>query len=287
MAGKGNKPWGCPLGHTGPEPATPPPSPRRAAGPPPAPSPQTATLEEIPVPPVSSRTSRVLQGLRKAGTSLAPAQGPSQSHVGPLPSSPPPPTRTRRAAPVDYAGMDEDEAGNLTDSDDEYNYADEYKSEEEEEFEEEENVKGEAEDEVEDEEGEAEAGAGKAKKWKDWLDKTTIPENFCRDGDSPEFEEELKFALQQLSQEIGQRKELRGQVYSGKYTPNQADMEMIDEFLSKPVMMQGHKWRKCGKKQKDSIKAIVAAGKAPTSKHHPAWQAVAYTVVAYKVGHIH
>ena len=197
------------------------------------------------------------------------------------PEPTPGPSRPRREAAkkVDYAGMDkneeeEDEEVAMSDeSESDYSLSDDDEEEQSEE-----------EDDMDDLEEPDMSHRRELKKDTRKLGDRGIPENVAIDGDSPEMMEQLYVARQELRRKMHERKQMRGQEYSSKYTPDQEDLKMIEEFLCAPVMEGGAKWRKYRRKQSDYIKAIVKSGKLPAKRNHPALQAVAYTVLNYKVG---
>ena len=111
-----------------------------------------------------------------------------------------------------------------------------------------------------------------------------IPEDDGLDGDSAEVTEQLYLAKVELRNMMELRKKMRGQVISNKYIPDQEDMQLIEQFLCAPTMEEGSKWRINARKQDENIKQMVKSGKLPGKKTHPAREAVAYTVINYKVG---
>ena len=226
------------------------------------------------------KTTNMLQMLinpseKRRKRSLA---GPSQNQLDPSPEQGPSNSKrpARKTANVNYTGMAEDEEGMLTDSEDDYVQTE---SEDEE-------PESESEDEEPDSESEEET-AGKEEKI-DIKEKRKrverIPEDDGLDGDSAEVSEQLYLAKVELRNMMELRKNMRGQVISSKYIPDQEDMQLIEQFLCAPTMEEGSKWRINARKQDENIKQMVKSGKLPGKKTHPAREAVAYTVINYKVG---
>lgn len=201
--------------------------------------------------------------------SQSPSAGSNQNPVDPSSEQGPSSSRrpARKTAKVNYTGMAEDEEGMLTDSEDDY-------------------VQSESEDEEPESESEEET-AGKEEKI-DIKEKRKrvgrIPEDDGLDGDSAEVTEQLYLAKVELRNMIELRKQMRGQVISSKYIPDQEDMQLIEQFVCAPTMEEGAKWRVNARKQAEDIKQIVKSGKLPGKKTHSGLETVAYTVINYKVG---
>ena len=192
---------------------------------------------------------------------------------GPGPSSSSRPAR--KAAKVDYTGMAEEEEGILTDSEDDY-------------------VESESEADLSESESEADVSESESEVEIVGKEETEIrlkrknigkiPEDDGLYGDSPEVTEQLFLARVELRNMMEQKKQMRGQVISGKYIPDEEDMQLIEKFLCAATMEGGSKWRKHGRKQSECVKQVVKSGKVPGDRTNPALEAVAYTVVNYKVG---